>query len=509
MSDRRIRRVVIVGGGTAGWMAAAALGRFLDPGDTRIELVESDAIGTVGVGEATIPPIRHFLQMLRIPEHDFLARTGGTYKIGIEFVDWTRRGHRYMHPFGSFGADIEGVPFHQFYWRHVHDQADPPPIENWSLTTAAARQARFGDARGKGFPFEHWAWAYHFDAGLVAATLRAYATRLGVKRTEGLVRSVRRDGESGHVTAVEMASGVSVAGDLFIDCSGFRSLLLGETLGVKLEDWRHWLPCDRAVTAPSAALDPLPPFTRATARQAGWQWRIPLQHRTGNGLVYASEFLDDHRAERQLMDDLGDTARGEPRLLRFTSGRRRNFWEKNCVALGLSAGFLEPLESTAIHLVQTGIAKLLALFPDRDFAPAETAEYNRLMASSYEQIRDFLVLHYHVTERDDSDFWRHCREMTPPEGLARKIELFESGGRCFRYDDDLFSVSSWTAVMLGQGLRPRRVDAVTRSMSREQLADVMERMHSRIADTAAELPPHADFIARHCAATAAERRFSG
>lgn len=500
MSDRRIRRVVIVGGGTAGWMAAAALGRFLDNGFTEIELVESDAIGTVGVGEATIPPIRHFLQLLRIPEHDFLAQTQGSYKIGIEFVDWTRIGQRYMHPFGEFGADIEGVPFHHFYLRHVAGMAEPPPIEDWSLTTAAARQARFGAVQGQGFPLGHWAWAYHFDAGLVAAYLRRYAERLGVKRTEGTVRRVHRDGESGHLTGVELASGDTVAGDLFLDCSGFRSLLLGDALGVPFEDWSEWLPCDRAVTAPSERLDPLPPFTRATAHGAGWQWRIPLQHRTGNGRVYASAFLDEDRASSELLDSLGDTVLDEPRTLSFTSGRRRAFWDRNCIALGLSAGFLEPLESTAIHLVQTGIAKLLALFPDRDFATAEIDEYNRLMADGYEQVRDFLVLHYQATERDDTEFWRHCRNLPTPEGLARKRTLFESGGRCFHSGDDLFSVTSWVAVMLGQGLRPQRLDEITRSMTPEQLAEVLERMRGHIAETARRFPDHADYLRGQCPA---------
>lgn len=499
-NDRRIRNIVIVGGGTAGWMAAAALGKFLQNGYTSIRLIESAAIGTIGVGEATIPPIRNLLAMLRIDENDFVRHTQGTFKLGIEFVDWTRTGHRYMHPFGPFGADIEGVPFHQF-WLKQHLQGGAPDIETFSLTATAARQKRFAATGGSAFPLNQWAWAYHFDATQVAAYLRRYAERAGVHRTEGQVIDVSRREPDGFIDAVTLEGGERVAGDLFIDCSGFRGLLIGETLGVSFEDWEQWLPCNRAVAVPSATVASPEPYTRSTALAAGWQWHIPLQHRTGNGYVYCDRHLSDDEAAATLLANLDGDALDEPRFIPFRTGRRKVFWEKNCIALGLAAGFLEPLESTAIHLVQTGVAKLLALFPDRDFAPVETAEYNRLVGANYEQVRDFLVLHYRATERDDSAFWRECRHLDMPESLRHKLDLFTAGGRCLRYEDDLFSVTSWVAVLLGQGIRPRRHDPVVDSLSDAQLAEVLERMRARIAETAAGLPTQEDWIRRHCAAT--------
>jgi tryptophan 7-halogenase len=496
----RIGRVVIVGGGTAGWMAAAALGRFLRNGHTRIELVESDAIGTVGVGEATIPPIRSFLQMLRIDEHDFLRHTRGTYKLGIEFVNWTRPGHRYMHPFGLFGADIEGVSFHQFYLR-ARQLGLADDIEPFSLTVAAARQGRFGAVQGAGFPHNHWAYAFQFDATLVAAYLRRYAEQLGVRRTEGRVVDVRRGDPDGLIEAVVLDDGRRVEGDLFLDCSGFRGLLIGEALGVGYRDWSHWLPCDRAVAVPSRNVAAPEPYTRSTARAAGWQWHIPLQHRTGNGYVYSQRAVSDDEAAATLLANLGGEPLAEPRFLSFTTGRREVFWQGNCVALGLAAGFLEPLESTAIHLVQSGVAKLLALFPDKQPNPVEIDEYNRLLGATYDQIRDFLVLHYSATEREDSELWRYCRDMAIPDSLQRRLDLFRGRGRLFRYEDDLFSVTSWVAVLLGQGVWPAGYDELVNSMSEQELAGVLERMRAAIGQVAQTLPTQQFYIEQHCAAT--------
>lgn len=499
MSDNRIGKIVIVGGGTAGWMAAAALSRFLQNGYTTIRVIESDEIGTVGVGEATIPPIRSFLELLRIDENDFVRHTQGAFKLGIEFVDWTRAGHRYMHPFGLFGADIEGVSFHQFFLK-AYALGQAADIEPFSLTATAARQGRFAAVQETRFPLNQWAYAYHFDARLVARYMRNYAERLGVQRTEGKIVDVALRGTDGIVEAVTLEDGERIEGDFFIDCSGFRAILIGKALGIGYEDWTHWLPCNRAVAVPSANAGPIEPYTRSTARKAGWQWRIPLQHRTGNGYVYSSQEISDDEAAGTLLANLEGEALAPPRHLSFTTGRRKKFWTGNCLALGLASGFLEPLESTAIHLIQAGIAKLLALFPDKRFDPIEIDEYNRLIGSTYDQIRDFLVLHYNATERNDSEFWNYCRNMSIPDTLQHKIDLFAGRGRFFRYEDELFSVTSWVAVLLGQGIRPAGYDQIVDSMSDAELMDVLSRMQTRIRETAEGMPMQQEYIGRYCTA---------
>ena len=493
-----IRSVLVVGGGTAGWMAAAALSRVLK--QVSITVVESDEIGTVGVGEATIPPIRTFNEVLGLDEDDFVRATQGTFKLGVEFVDWTRLGHRYLHPFGVFGADMEAIKFHQF-WLKRRQAGDPTDIAEYNLCAMAARRGRFTrPSRDPRSVLSTLKYAFHFDAALYARYLRAFAERRGATRREGKVVDVRLRGEDGFIEGVTLQSGERLGADLFIDCSGFRGLLIEQTLHAGYDDWTHWLPCDRALAVPSENPGPPLPYTRSTARAAGWQWRIPLQHRMGNGYVYSSRHVSDDEATATLMANLEAPALAEPRLLRFTTGRRKAFWVKNCVALGLAAGFMEPLESTSIHLIQTGVSKLLAMFPDRSFDPTLAAEYNRLTHIQMEQIRDFIILHYKAVERDDTAFWRVCAAMDVPETLARRIALFRAGGRFFRFEDELFADTNWIAVLLGQNVQPEGYDPLVDAVDEQAVARAMQRMRETIARAVEAIPMHAEFIARHCAA---------
>jgi len=502
MSDHAIRKLVIVGGGTAGWMAAAALSNWQPKGSMEITLVESDEIGTVGVGEATIPPLLTFNEMLGLNEDEFLAATQGTFKLGIEFVDWGAIGERYFHPFGSHGADINGMHFHQLYLRESKRRA-LADIREWSMSAVAAELGRFGrpgaDAR---LPLSQLVYAFHLDAGLYARFLRRYAEDKGVKRIEGKIVDVALDGESGHVESVTMADGSIVAGELFIDCSGFRGLLIEGALGTGYEDWSRWLPCDRAAAVPCALPGAPDPFTRSTARRAGWQWRIPLRHRMGNGLVYSSAHLEREQAESLLLANLEGEPIASPRHLSFTAGRRKLAWNSNVVSLGLSTGFIEPLESTSIHLVQSGISKLLALFPDRRFNPAERDEYNRQVQDVFEDVRDFIILHYKATRRQDSDFWNDCRTMDVPDKLASKLELWRSKGRLFRDGQELFGPASWVAVLLGQGVVPQEQDPAISRIDPAVTADVIEKMHLSYRRMAEQMPAHAEFIAKACAGKA-------
>jgi tryptophan halogenase len=500
MSDYAIRKIVIVGGGTAGWMAAAALSKLLPSGSVEIDLVESDEIGTVGVGEATIPPLIAFNDLLGVNEDEFLAATQGTFKLGIEFVDWGAPGERYFHPFGSHGADFSGVHFHQLYLREAK-RSPLPDIREWSMSAVAAELGRFArPGPGARLPLSQLVYAFHFDAGLYARFLRGYAESKGVRRIEGKIVDVTLDGESGHVRSVTLASGSTIEGDLFIDCSGFRGLLIEEKLGTGYEDWTRWLPCDRAGAVPCALPGPPDPFTRSTARGAGWQWRIPLQHRVGNGLVYSSTHLAREDAEALLLANLEGEPLTAPRHLSFTAGRRRLAWNANVVSLGLSSGFIEPLESTSIHLVQSGIAKLIALFPDRRFNPVERDEYNRQMQDVFEDVRDFIILHYKATRREDSEFWNYCRTMTVPDNLATKIDLWRSKGRVFRDGQELFGAPSWVAVFLGQGIVPQEQEPTVMAIDPTVAADTLDKMRVSYSRMAERMPSHADFIAQACRA---------
>ncbi len=497
--DRRVRRVVIVGGGTAGWMTAAALANALQ-GSARIDLVESQAIGSVGVGEATIPPIKLFNQSLGIDENAFLKATRGTFKLGIEFVDWTRLGQRYFHPFGHFGAEFDSVSLHQ-YWLRERARGDATPIEDYSLAWQAARRERFDLPRGdRRHAQSTYDYAYHFDAIRYAHFLREYAEQRGVTRTEGKVVDASLRGGDGFIESVRLESGETIEGDLFIDCSGFRGLLIEQTLGAGYENWQHWLPCDRAVAVGCRHGKAFSPYTRSTAHAAGWQWRIPLQHRMGNGHVYCSRYLSDDEATATLLENLEGEALAEPRLLRFVTGRRRHFWYRNCVAIGLAAGFMEPLESTSIHLIQSGITRLLALFPDRDCDPLSICEYNRITTAEYERVRDFLILHYHATSRDDAPLWRQTRQMPVPDTLQYKIDHFRRHGRIVAEALELFQNPSWLAVLAGQEIEPVDYDPLVDMRSRVDGATLLKGLRQTLEQAAEGMPGHRAYIEHHCKA---------
>ncbi len=503
MKDQSVRKLVIVGGGTAGWVTAAAFAKLLGS-NLAIELVESEAIGTVGVGEATIPQIIRLNGILGLDEADFLRSTYGTFKLGIEFHNWGRKGDRYLHTFGDTGLNLNSVPFHQYWRRHAAKHPDAPDLWHYSLHQQAANEAKFAHLDKVGnTAMTGLAYAYHFDASLYAQYLRAYSEARGVTRTEGIVKSVQRDAESGDIVSITLENGQPIAGDFFIDCTGFRALLLGQELGVGYRDWSKWLPCDRAQAVPSERLERLVPYTRATAHSAGWQWRIPLQHRTGNGHVYSSGFISDEEAGETLMANLPTKALADPRPIRFTTGRREQFWSHNCVAIGLSGGFLEPLESTSIHLIQAHVSRLIQLFPRGGDASNERLEYNRRCAAEFEQIRDFLILHYHQTEREDSEFWRYCKHMDVPDSLTHKLELFASSGRLGRDVDDLFREASWVQVMLGQGIMPASYDPMVDALSDAQLSEFLGNLRRLIEQAVGRLPSHEDYIAKHCAAPGA------
>ena len=499
-----IRKVLIVGGGTAGWMTAAAMSKVLNTKGVSVTLVESDAISTVGVGEATIPPITTFNQILGIDEAEFMRATKGSFKLAIEFVDWLQPGHRYLHPFGNYGLDIEALKFHQF-WLRAHHEGWAPPIDDFNVPATAANLGRFAlPSKDPGQVMSALKYAFHFDASLYARYLRGYAEKRGVTRVEGKVAHVTQDGETGFVTSVTLEGGQVLEADLFADCTGFRGLLIEQTLKTGFEDWGHWLANDRAVALQcEMGGDGLSPFTRATAHEAGWVWRIPLQHRIGTGYVYSSKHISDEDALKTLERTLDGKATQDPNFIKFRPGRRKQIWNKNVVAIGLSSGFLEPLESTSIHMIQAGITKLLALFPDRGFNPIEIAEYNRLTILQVELIRDFIILHFHANQRNEP-YWKALREMEIPADLARKIELFRSSGRLFQSDYDLFAEPSWIAVLLGQGVIPQRHDPLVDQYDRAFVQTQLQRLGGLIRQTVNALPSHEAFVARYCAAPQSE-----
>jgi tryptophan halogenase len=494
-ATRRIRSVVILGGGTAGWMTASALARSFGRA-LAITLLESEEIGTVGVGEATIPTIHWFNELIGLDEAEFLRATKATFKLGIEFVDWTRPGHRYFHPFGEFGARLSGVAFHH-RWLKARAEGLDLRLSALSLAGQLAAQNRF--ARPLADPrsiLSTLGYAYHFDASLYAQHLRGIAETAGVVRIEGRLQDVERDATSGFVTALTTQRGERLEGDLFVDCSGFRALLIDQVMGGGFEDWSHWLPCDRAVAVPSARVAETTPYTRSTARAAGWQWRIPLQHRTGNGYVYASRFLGDDEAAATLLANLDGEALAEPRVLRFTAGTRRRAWIGNVVAIGLSSGFLEPLESTSIHLIQSGIAKLLTLFPDRDCDPALAERFNTLLNADADTIKDFLILHYHATTGKPEPFWEERRAMRLPETLTGREDQYRRSGRLMLRPDELFREASWLAVLNGQGIEAGDYNPLADALDPATNMAQVRKFADVIARAAPTLPRHDDALAQ-------------
>lgn len=488
-------------------MTAAALRRRLPAQDYGITLVESDEIGTVGVGEATLPSIKAFNDMLGIDEADFMRRTRATLKLGIEFCGWDRAGERYIHPFGAFGEPWAGVEFQHHWLRARLAGRRCAPLQEYSFSVVAALSNAFEPPESDPKSIRStYSYAYHLDAGLYAAFLRSWAVERGVRRIEGRVGEIRRHSETGSLTELILMSGSRVAGDLFIDCSGFRAVLLGGTLGVPWQDWTHWLPCDRAFAVACARTDPLTPYTRATARSAGWSWRIPLQHRTGNGYVFSSRFIGEDEAAASLLAGLEAPAMGEPRLLRFSAGRRACAWSGNCVAMGLASGFLEPLESTSIYLMQAAIIDLIQLMPDRragGIDPRLVAEFNRLTEWQYERIRDFLVLHYTANRRFGEPLWDLVRSMALPESLRHKLELFRSRSALPNHEYGLFSRDSWLAVLAGQGVAAEGYDRLADALPLDRLEKRLAEFHARIRAGVAGMRSHGEYVAAHCAASEA------
>ena len=499
MTHPPIRSITIVGGGTAGWMAAALLSRLL-MGKYAITLVESEEIGTIGVGEATIPAIKVFNDMLGLDEAEFMKATQATYKLGIEFVNWREPGHSYIHGFGTIGVDRLWLHTHQF-WLKMFPKGGFKDFDHYAINCLAARQGRFArpDMQA-GPPMSDLDYAFQFDASLYAKFLRGKAEAAGVRRIEGRITRVDLRPADGFIDKIVLQSGQEIGGDLFIDCSGMRGLLIGDALGVGYEDWNAWLLCDRAWAVPCESAGPLAPLTRSTAHGAGWQWRIPLQHRTGNGHVYSSQYVGDDEAAAVLMSNLDGRALAEPRQVKFRPGKRHKAWEKNCVAIGLSGGFLEPLESTSIHLIQTGLLRLLSLFPGSGFKAIDIAEYNRYTDDEYRDIRDFIIAHYKVTRREDTPFWAYLQHMPVPDSLQRKLDLFQSSARSIKRGAfELFREESWVQVLLGQGMWPDydpNVDIIPEG----EIASYLRDIEQVLAEVAHSLPSHGDFIARYCRA---------
>ncbi len=494
-----VQKIIILGGGTAGWMTAAALSRFL-PDTYQITLVESDKIGTVGVGEATIPHIRYFNNMLGIDEREFLHAVGATYKLGIKFTDWGKVGTSYIHPFGSHGYTLNGIDFHH-YWLAINRSGIDIAFDQFSLAVVMAQNNKFafpepndGDVKNS------FTYAYHIDAGAYAKFLREYSQTRGVNRVEGILKGVDTDSSTGEIKCLYLESGLVLSADFFIDCSGFNALLLSGCLGEGFDDWSHWLPCDRAVAIPTASSTTsiISPYTEATAHAWGWQWRIPLQHRVGNGMVYASSAISDDNAATKLLSAIPGQPLAEPNFLRFKAGRRKKSWIKNCVAIGLASGFLEPLESTSIYLIQQGILKLLEYFPLGKNERSLCDAYNNDMETEYLRIRDFLILHYVITQRTDSEFWQYCKNMSIPDSLAQKIELFSATGHIARYQYGLFMSPSWLAVYFGQGLVGGNYDLRVLSYPRENILAQFKKIRVQLDYSVAQMQLSQDVLANEC-----------
>jgi tryptophan 7-halogenase len=505
MNGQDISRIVVVGGGTAGWMTAAALAKVLGTSRHSISLVESEQIGTVGVGEATIPMIQLYNRVLGLDEDEFVRETNATFKLGIEFVDWRRLDHRYFHPFGKLGVDMDGIGF-THYWMRWQRTGGSLDYIHFNAESEAAHARRFMRTEGETGPrtMPDINYAFQFDASLYAAYLRRYAEKRGTRRIEGRVVDVRQNSESGDIESLQLESGEAIEGDLFIDCSGFRGILIEQVYKAGYDDWSRWLPVNRAAAVPCENVEDLLPYTRSTAREAGWQWRIPLQHRIGNGYVYCDQYIGEDEAAARLLENLDGPPQADPRTLRFVTGRRRKCWVNNCLAFGLAGGFLEPLESTSIHLIQIAIAKLLAMFPKERLNPRLIERYNDEMAFEYDHVKDFLIAHYKLTEREDTPFWRYVKHMDIPDSLEEKLEIFRTRGEVMARHAELFKETSWFAVLAGQGLRPESYHPVADAISEDELRLRLTKIRTGIQDRLKGMPGHKDFIRRHCLSPAAK-----
>jgi tryptophan halogenase len=491
MEYQKIKHVVIAGGGTAGWMAAAAVAKLLGK-TVKVSLVESEEIGTVGVGEATIPTLLTLHELLKIKEQDFISAVGGTFKLGISFENWHDVGKDYIHSFGYTGKDCWAAGF-QHFWLKGKELGISKDFGEYCNEWAAAKQNRFAV-----LPNQNLNYAYHFDSSRYAAFLRKIAEEHGAVRIEGKIEAVQQHEQTGFITGLRLESGQQVDGDFFVDCTGFRGLLIEQTLHAGYDDWQHWLPCDSALAVQTENVQPPIPYTRSIAHEAGWQWRIPLQHRTGNGLVYCSKFWSRDEAEAKLRGNLEGELVTDPRPIKFQTGTRRRHWVKNCVAVGLSSGFMEPLESTSIHLIQRSIVRFMQMFPSDGVRQPDIEEFNNQMKFEIENIRDFIILHYHVTNRTDTPFWRHCRTMEIPESLQHRIDLFKETGRVFKVPTELFGENSWTQVMLGQGLSPEQYHPIVNMMDEQELRDFLGGIHGSVERLVSQLPEHQRFIDHYC-----------
>ena len=494
MTGHQIRKYVIAGGGTAGWMAAAMLAKTMGR-EISVTLIESEAVGTVGVGEATIPPILRFNRILGVNEAEFMRRTRATFKLGIRFENWRDIGADYFHSFGHTGKDHWTSGF-QHFWLCGQKRGMASRYDDYCLEVRAAYENRFAQLPDNGLNY-----AYHLDASRYAGFLRSIAEENGAVRREGKIRDVILDPETGYIQSLHLESGEVLEADFFFDCTGFRSLLMGRALHVGYDDWSHYLPCDSAIAVQTRSVGPPPPYTRSIAHEAGWQWKIPLQHRTGNGLVYCERHLDKDTALQRLMENIEGEVLTDPLFIRFQTGARRKQWEKNCIALGLASGFMEPLESTSIHLIQKSIMRFLRLMPQASIHPADVREFNDQTHEDMISIRDFLILHYHVTDRRDSEFWRYCASMEVPGSLQRKIDLFRESGRVFRKNEELFAENSWIQVMMGQGLIPNSYHPIADKMSDEELSYFLDQIKTDVARMASRLPPHEEFVRQYCGFT--------